>query len=98
MRGHPRLRQILHRNLEATARRLGPCKVRVMFVDADACGGLASELGVQKLPTLLLLGPNGERPALRSQGGASLSQEIIEDLILHKAPRVGGDMKNAMLL
>ncbi len=63
--------KMLYNNLKRVSADLGPGSARIVSVDVEDNPGIASQLKVQKLPTLLFLGPHNGKPAVRMQVGAN---------------------------
>lgn len=59
--------KVMQARLESLAAAAGPGGLTVVKVDTDLEPALASELRVSKLPTLMFVGPNAGRPAVRAQ-------------------------------
>ncbi|KAK9839620.1 hypothetical protein WJX81_001395 [Elliptochloris bilobata] len=72
---------LLAKELESVAEELGEA-VRVVKVDVDEEQALASHLQIQGLPTLVFIGMDKEKPALRLEGllPASAIKEVLVDL------------------
>jgi len=69
---------LLSSELEKVAETLGD-KVRIVKVDTDAEPTLASQLQIQGLPTVVFVGLDKAKPALRTEG--LLPAERIIDII-----------------
>lgn len=69
---------LLAKELEAVAADLGDA-VRIVKVDVDANDELAGSLAIQGLPTLVFVGLDPAKPALRTEG--LLPAATIKDII-----------------
>ena len=71
---------LLAKELETVADELGGA-VRIVKVDVDANAELAGALQIQGLPTLVFVGVDNDKPALRTEGllPASAIKQIIEE-------------------
>lgn len=71
---------LLAKELETVAAELGDA-VRIVKVDVDANDELAGALQIQGLPTLVFVGMDNDKPALRTEGllPASAIKQIIEE-------------------
>ena len=69
---------LMAKELEAVAAELGD-KVKIVKVDVDANEAIASSLSIQGLPTLVFVGTEPGKPALRTEGllPAATIKEII---------------------
>ncbi|KAK3232748.1 hypothetical protein CYMTET_56918 [Cymbomonas tetramitiformis] len=70
---------LLAAELEKVAEELGDT-VRIVKVDTDQEQALASQLQIQGLPTVVFVGMDNSKPALRTEGllGAEVIKNIIE--------------------
>lgn len=68
---------LLSEELEKVAKELGPEGVRIFKVDVDAEQALASQLQVQALPTIIMIGKDPTKPALRAEGLLT-AKKIVE--------------------
>jgi thioredoxin-like negative regulator of GroEL len=68
---------LLAEELEKVAKELGPEGVRIFKVDVDAEQELASQLQVQALPTIIMIGKDPAKPALRAEGLLT-AKKIVE--------------------
>lgn len=73
---------LMAKELEAVARELGPDKVTVVKVDTDENPELSSQLQIQGLPTLVFVGMDPNKPALRTEG--LLPAATVKDIILNE--------------
>lgn len=85
--------KILSRQLQGLAVELGSSRVRVLKIDVDVEREFASSLQVRKLPTLLFLGPNLGKPALRTQG--LLSPPLLRDIVTSKCLHLGNSLHDS---
>jgi len=69
---------LMAKELEAVAAELGDA-VKIVKVDVDAEEAVASSLSIQGLPTLVFVGTEPGKPALRTEGllPAATIKEII---------------------
>eukprot|EP00877_Chromochloris_zofingiensis_P012531 jgi/Chrzof1/7531/Cz02g27090.t1_CITRX2 len=91
--------KLLQEKIKAAAQDLGgPSAVCIVRIDVDHAGNreFATALQVQKLPTVMFVGPHDDQPAVRTQG--LMSDAVIRDIIQHKCKHAGRDMVNAMRL
>lgn len=69
---------MLSKELEQVAEALGD-KVEILKIDCDENDGISSALQIQGLPTLIFVGMDPEKPALRTEG--LLPAQSIIDII-----------------
>jgi len=72
---------LMAKELENVAKELGQEKVRVVKVDTDEEPVLSTQLQIEGLPTLVFIGTDPSKPALRTEGllPAATIKEIIEN-------------------
>ena len=67
--------------------------VRILLLDVDANAGLASQLGIKALPTMVFFGPGGDAKApIFTQG--VVSGALVRDTLLNKASQYAGTCLN----
>ena len=69
---------MLSKELEQVAETLGD-RVQILKIDCDENEGISSALQIQGLPTLIFVGMNPEKPALRTEG--LLPAQSIIDIV-----------------
>lgn len=69
---------LLSSELEKVAKELGD-KVQILKIDVDENPALSSQLQIQGLPTMIFVGMDKDKPALRTEG--LLPAESIKDII-----------------
>lgn len=69
---------MLSKELEQVAEALGD-KVQILKIDCDENEGISSALQIQGLPTLVFVGMDPEKPALRTEG--LLPAQSIIDIV-----------------
>ena len=69
---------MLYKELEQVAEALGD-KVQILKIDCDENEGISSALQIQGLPTLVFVGMDPEKPALRTEG--LLPAQSIIDIV-----------------
>lgn len=69
---------MLSKELEQVAEALGD-KVQILKIDCDKNEGISSALQIQGLPTLVFVGMDPEKPALRTEG--LLPAQSIIDIV-----------------
>lgn len=75
---------LLAQELEKVAKELGD-KVRLVKVDTDENPELSSQLQIQGLPTMVFVGVDKDKPALRTEG--LLPAETIIEIIQKEMPQ-----------
>nr|ABR23155.1 thioredoxin [Ulva fasciata] len=72
---------LLAKELEQVAQELGD-SVQILKVDTEIEKALASQLRIQGLPTMIFIGMDPEKPALRTEG--LLPANSIKDIVLNE--------------
>lgn len=72
---------LLAKELETVAEELGPDKVQILKIDTDQNPEISSQLQIQGLPTMVFVGMDKTKPALRTEGllPAKTIKEIVEN-------------------
>ncbi|DBB04354.1 hypothetical protein WJX77_004401 [Trebouxia sp. C0004] len=78
---------LLAKELEEVAAELGD-KVKVLKIDTDQNPELSSQLQIQGLPTMVFVGMDPSKPALRTEGllAAKAIKDIVENELSASAP------------
>ncbi len=74
---------LMAKELEKVLEELGEDKVRIVKVDTDENPEISSQLQIQGLPTLVFVGMDPKKPALRTEGllpAATVKQIIADEL------------------
>ena len=72
---------MLSKELEQVAETLGD-RVQILKIDCDENEGISSALQIQGLPTLIFVGMDTEKPALRTEG--LLPAQSIIDIVTNE--------------
>ena len=72
---------MLSKELEQVAETLGD-RVQILKIDCDENEGISSALQIQGLPTLIFVGMDAEKPALRTEG--LLPAQSIIDIVTNE--------------
>lgn len=79
---------LLAKELETVAEELGPDKVQILKIDTDQNPEISTQLQIQGLPTMVFVGMDKSKPALRTEGllPARTIREIVENELSAAAP------------